>query len=559
MIRKLLTRPAALAIACAVMSGCFLVGSPPADEVAELAVSGGMREQPDGEERPRGGERVLIIALDGVGDDELRDTLRAGGMPRLARALGSEADAAAGLYAHAWAVPGALTILPSTTMAAWSSVYTGEPVAVHGVSGNEWFERESMTFRAPAPISVSGSADSLAMVNDGLVGEALRAPTLFERVRGRSHVSMAPIYRGADLYTIPNPAGVTNLFTSFVQAVTSDESIEQETYREIDQDSVEGVLAGFDEHGVPDLQVLYFPGVDLYTHVAERPLEAEREYLADVVDPAIGEVLDAYGDRGLFETTWIVVVADHGHTPVIEDDRHSLYVDGDDEPTQVLARAGFRVRPPDLETDDDSYQAVVAYQGAIAYVYLADRSTCRGEDQRCDWSRPPRFEEDVMRVARFFRRASETGAFVPELRGTLDLVLAREPVPVGEDAKPFEVFDGERLVPIGEWLERSGRQDLVRFEERMRALSAGPMGHRAGDVLLLAKSGMHRPIEERFYFSGPYRSWHGSASAQDGEIPLIVARASASGRDIRRIVHPITGEAPSQLHVVPIVERLMKQ
>jgi hypothetical protein len=62
-------------------------------------------------------------------------------------------------------------------------------------------------------------------------------------------------------------------------------------------------------------------------------------------------------------------------------------------PVAVLVEEG-------VVEDQQDYQTTVAYQGAFAYVYLADRSTCPREGDRCDWSRPPRLEEDVLPVAR---------------------------------------------------------------------------------------------------------------------------------------------------------------
>jgi len=64
----------------------------------------------------------------------------------------------------------------------------------------------------------------------------------------------------------------------------------------------------------------------------------------------------------------------------------------------VLKQSGYRVRKPLLTLGalDRDYQAVLAYQGFMAYVYLADRSTCAEEHQPCDWPKPPRFKEDVL-------------------------------------------------------------------------------------------------------------------------------------------------------------------
>ena len=55
-------------------------------------------------------------------------------------------DEGGGLYEHAYSAPNAVSILPSTTVAAWSAIFTGAPPAQNGVPGNEWFVREDMKF-----------------------------------------------------------------------------------------------------------------------------------------------------------------------------------------------------------------------------------------------------------------------------------------------------------------------------------------------------------------------------------------------------------------------------
>ena len=69
-------------------------------------------------------------------------------------------EGSGGLYEHAYSVPNTVTILPSTTIAAWSAIFTGAPTAWNSVSGNEWFAREEMKFYAPAPVSVSEMDDN---------------------------------------------------------------------------------------------------------------------------------------------------------------------------------------------------------------------------------------------------------------------------------------------------------------------------------------------------------------------------------------------------------------
>ena len=161
-----------------------------------------------------------------------------------------------------------------------------------------------------------------------------------------------------------------------------------------------------------------------------------------------------------------------------------------------------------------------------------------------------------MPVVRAFYNVNTTGDPIPQLKGTLDLIFAREPRPPGQPALPFQVFDGKRLVPIPHYLARHPRPDLLQLDTRMRWLSAGPYGHRAGDVLLLARLGLERPLAERFYFSKPYRSWHGSPTLQDSHIPFILARQGDSGEQLQALVTAAMGPFPSQLDFVPLVQAL---
>ncbi len=550
---------AALGLAVTGFGGFFLRNAGPVGEVLELAAQGGDRVLRDPMRPLRGGTRVVIFGLDGVGDDEFRRAVQEGDAPNIATLFGLEAGRDG--YAHGYAMPDALSILPSTTMAAWSSVFSGHPPARSGVPGNEWFVREERRFLAPAPVSVSGHEHTLEMLTDGLVGNAIRVPTLYDLAGVRSHVSLAPVYRGADLFTTPDPGAVADLFAEVAKGVVGEQSVEREAYSEIDLTSVDNILESFRERGVPDLQVVYFPGIDLFTHVASQPLIQEARYLRTVLDSAIGRVLRAYDSLGVLDDTYFVFVSDHGHTPVMSDDRHSLGIEGDDEPPAILTRTGFRTRPFVLELAEDQqdYQATVAYQGAMAYVYLADRSLCPARGDRCDWSRPPRMEEDVLPVVRAFHRTNEEGDPIPGLKGTLDLIFTREPKAPGEDALPFKVFDGRRLLPVAQYLARHPRPDLLRLAERLEGLAAGPYGHRAGDVLLLARSGLGRPIEERFYFSGPYQSWHGSPEAQDSKILIAVARTGSTAAELERLMRRVLGDRPSQLGVVELVRALLAQ
>jgi len=442
-------------------------------------------------------------------------------------------------------------------MAAWSSIFTGKGPAQTGVPGNEWFDRETQLFFAPAPVSVEENDHVFKMLNDGLVGNAIRVPTLYEILNVRSFVSFSSVYRGADLFTVPSVSSIGQISLAVAKGVAGEETPSQEAFQEADLSSIDKVLEAFDTYGIPRVQTVYFPGIDLYSHVADFPLEKQEEYFQNILDPAMGKVLDAYEKAGILDSTFVLFIADHGHIPVLSDDRHALSFRGDHEPPQLLRKLGFRVRENTINSDNEYYQAVLAYQGAMAFIYLADRSLCEGPQQKCDWRRPPRLKEDVLPVAAAFYKANETGEGLPELKGTLDLIFAREGRPVGKNSLPFKIFDGKNLVPISEYLRRHPRPDLLRLEERMEWLAAGPYGHRAGDIILLSRTGIEKPIEERYYFSAPYRSWHGSPTKQDSHVPLLIARSNLTGEAIRAMVSGVVGQNPSQLDFVPLVKALI--
>lgn len=530
-------------------------------EVAELVAEGAEKVLRQPMRPARGAPRVLVFALDGVGVDELDAVIRGGRARNISHLLGKPRRGAPGVYRHAYAAQGVLSILPSTTYAAWTSLFTGRPAGVTGVPGNEWFAREEDRFYAPAPVSVTDHGDALKVYSDQLMSRVTHAPTLYEQAGVRAYVSLASLQRGADLVTVPDPAAFGPLVSATAKGIgeEGEGSVTREVYQQVDLGAVGSLLETIRKRGVADLQVVYFPGVDLWTHEAPDPLPDQRLYVETVVDSAVGEVLGAYRRRHALKDTYVVFVADHGHTPVLDDDRHALGADGDDEPPQVLRQAGFRVRPFTIVVKDDErgYQAVVAYQGAMAYVYLADRSACPRPEDRCDWRRPPRLAEDVLPVVRAYDAANRTGAGVPALRGTLDLIFAREPRPVGQPAAPYQVWDGQRLVPIAEYLALHPRPDLLDLERRMNGLATGPYGNHAGDVLLLARTGLERPIEDRFYFSGRYHSWHGSPTAQDSRIPLVVARPGGDGRQLRARVTSAAGQHPTQLDVTRLIVALL--
>ena len=540
-----------------VLVSTLLVGCAAAPKIAALAGTGDhrmLRGRPQGAAASSPAKPpILYLALDGVGRSTLYGLLRAGKMPGLAKLIGGEH----GSFPHAYFDEHLLSTLPSSTMAAWVTTMSGKPPGEHGVTGNEYFVREDRLLACPAPVSFSSAAPTISIYTDSYLDTLSSAPTVYERMREKDPdvliwVVMHEVYRGADKLLLARKTVLASAFEGFVEKTVDKHLADKESmrvYKELDEGAIETAVSELRKKGPsPDVLTVYLSGTDLYAHVAEEgPDNARRSYLEKIVDPLLGRLAAALEERHALADRWVVVGADHGHTGVLHDEAHALSKNGEDPPL-VLMRAGFRVRPfAQTVPDKHPFSAVMAYGGAMAYVYLADRSTCAGDKDVCDWKRPPRYEEDVLVAAEAFRQNNESGAVVPLMQGALDMILVRRPKPYAEVDLPFEVYvGGGKTMPVDAWLQEHPHPSYVAVEARLRDLAVGVHGERAGDLLLLAHNGDRDTPDGRYYFAALYHSWHGSPSKADSELPFIVASSAQHTAAIGAWVDRVVGERPFQ-------------
>jgi hypothetical protein len=531
------------------LAGCLL-------EAAELLFEGHERVlRQRSEDEPASSPHLpalLILELDGVNRDLLYGMLRQGELPQLASLFFAQGQE----FPHAYFDETLIATLPSSTIPAWVSTLTGVAPAQHGVTGNEFFIREQCAFVAPAPVTLTDRTPVLKCFTDGYLNKFCMAPTVYERMRERDQnvliwVGMQQIYRGADKLLLTHRRALADASEAFLKHEIAEKAKHKSSmavYQDFDEEMVDTVVGELDGDGpLPDVLTMYFSGVDQFAHVYEGgPDEARKIYLREALEPLFLRLNDALTKRQALTNRYVVLTSDHGHTEVLGDAEHALGTDDKEDPPAVLARAGFHVRPFELDVPpDQGFDTVLAYQGAIAYVYVADRSS--KNNRAYDWAQPPRFEEDVVPVAQAFYQNNLDGASVPSMKGTLDMVLARRPVRVDQDDLPFEVYVGDgKLVPIAEYLAQHPHPTYVALEERLSQLAVGPFGERAGDVLLIAHNGDRDQPKDRYYFSAVYRSWHGSPSRQDADIPLIVAHAHDSSSELAELTAKGLGSGPYQ-------------
>src|SRR5450432_3084703 len=362
---------------------------------------------------------ILFLAIDGVNRPLLYDMLHKGELPKLEQLLGGSDHK----FPHAYLDETLVATMPSSTIAAWTTVITGEPPSVHGVTGNEFFIREERRLGAAAPVSFNDSKPTIEIYTDGYLNNLVKVPTVYEKMRAREPqiliwVAIHQLYTGADRMVFARSTVMANAFEEGVQKLAKAVAAQGDRpargpFEMLDKNVVSEVVGDLDEKGpVPDVLTVYLSGTDLYAHVAEEgPDKARRAYLHDVVDPALGRLADKLRARHALADRWIVLTSDHGHTPVPHDQAHSLWTEGDDSPPGLMKKAGYRVRPFQMDVDaKDDFNAVLTEGGATAFVYLADRSRCATPKSVCDWKQPPRYEGDVLPMADAFFRNNLDGS-----------------------------------------------------------------------------------------------------------------------------------------------------
>jgi hypothetical protein len=559
------------ALAAATIGSSFGCAGPA--KLVELVVAhrdSTLRERPEG--MPLNSPNhpaILFLAFDGVDRSLIYDMLRKGELPRLAELLGGAGEQ--GTFPHAHLDDTLLSTMPSSTLAAWTTAMTGVTPSHHGITGNEFFIREEKKLAAPAPVSFADAAPTLEIYTDGYLNKIVKVPTVYERMRETDPyvlvwVAVHQLYTGADRLLVAPPTVMADAFETIFETIvkkgTAHDKPSRRVYEKLDKDVIDKVTSTLDKGPVPDVLTVYLSGTDLYAHIAEEgPDAARRAYLREVVEPAIGSLIAKLRARNALANRYVVLTADHGHTPVIYDDKHALFAkNGNGPPSTIMKTAGYRVRPFKLNVSDkDDFDTVLAEGGATAYVYVADRSTCPKAKDVCDWKKPPRYEEDVIPMAEAFFKNNEDGALAPEMKGTLDLVLTRKPKPWAEDDLPFEVYvGGGKTVSVAEYMKDHPHPTYIAVEERLRDLAVGPRGERAGDIMLLAHNGDRDKPEDRYYFASLYRSWHGSPSRQDSEIPFIVAHPTETSAAIGARVKRILGTMPRQNKVTDVLLDLRK-
>ena len=284
--------------------------------------------------------KVLLVVIDAATPRVVCPAIRTGQLPTLQRLL--EAGAM-----HEESV----TIFPSITPAATTSIITGCYPAEHGIAGASWFDqtRQEVAYYGDDfwVIAREGFGEFIRDFLLRLNGDRLVAPTLFELVErtGRRAACLNYlVFRGLSAHQVNIPGLLAALpgvpYTETVEGPSilslgdfvgpctphgrnlSEEDGLLHRFG-MDDESTGAMLRNLmQERSLPDFTVAYFADNDYRSHDIG-PHAALK--VVERVDRLLGEAFDAGGgiDRVLSDT-YVVVTSDHGHCEVLADKERSV-------------------------------------------------------------------------------------------------------------------------------------------------------------------------------------------------------------------------------------------
>ena len=280
--------------------------------------------------------RAVIVDVDGIRRDTFEQVYRDGRLPNFQR-----------IFARALWFDDASSVLPTVTMPAQASIFTGTQPARHGVPGNQWFDRSTgrlIDYMTPGGLACAYGVTvrGVAGCSGGLGNGHLLAPTIYEAAAQAgltSAVYFSEYWKGAARAAPPT---ITEML-GFLAGSPVD-------YRAFDSEMAGRAIADLKSRGLPSLVTLYFLGADGVAH--QEGIASQNAYLSGTVDPLLGHILDAieWLDPPWREHTLFVLVSDHGRTDLAPNSE------------DLTLKTDFEAALP--------AGATVAENGGMAYIYL---------------------------------------------------------------------------------------------------------------------------------------------------------------------------------------------
>lgn len=238
--------------------------------------------------RPQPG--VVIFLADGLAPRFVEQGCAEGWLPNIERYIRGRGAR----------VENATTSMPAITYAAIATIMSGTSPARHGIVGNRWFDPDAQLFRNYVLASRYDRVDA-----------DYAAPLIYERIDPAPSATVQTVHRrGADV-VIRNWA-LSGVMWAFKDYTAVDKLSASSIWRLIDWANWQRVW--------PTLVTFYFPGLDSVGH-AHGASSPEYRRAGEHLDHQVGRVCQWLEREGLLDTTYLVLVSDHGMVDVAADGR----------------------------------------------------------------------------------------------------------------------------------------------------------------------------------------------------------------------------------------------
>jgi Type I phosphodiesterase / nucleotide pyrophosphatase len=479
------------------------------------------------------GVKVLLVVIDAASPRVMCPAVNTGRLPNLKRLAESGSM-------HERSV----TIFPSITPAATSSIVTGTYPVEHGIAGASWYEEgKGVAYYGDDfwTITKEGYGTFLEDFLRKLNGDRLTAPTLFEMIESAGRTASCVnylVYKGNVAHKIRVPMmmallpGVkiheeilgpsTLCLGDFVtphdgRRKVKDRGGPMHRFGMDDESGAEMLCQLAADDALGDFALAYFADNDYRSHEVG-PYAALP--VLDRVDAALGSMFDAAGGFERFtRDTCIVVTSDHGHSEILADAKRSVIqldrVLGDLKRADIAR--GWR-------TDDE---IMICPNMRAAQIYVQNPSNLTVDRLVGAALTDPRVD-----LALWHRRitAAESKIYVVESRrGRFEFSRGSGPDRTSRDAFGNAWNWRGELGALGlDFVD-----DVLESSEYPNALEriAGVLDHRSsGDVWLTAQPGCEFEVSGGAAHAGG--GSHGALHALDSLSPVIIGGASA--RDLPR-------------------------
>ena len=456
--------------------------------------------------------KLFIIILDALKRKNLMESLES--LPNFKMLIKGENESYPYIYFE-----NVLTSIPSSSKPVNTTLLTGLYPRRHGVPSTMWFDRKEEKVVTLTTYSQRRIIEFL---------EKTGTDTIFEYAQRSGKTTMAvatQVTKGVDdkdwikqSIHLWSQAFFVNLFGDR-KAIPDGAHLDRGTtkgllggYMYSLSDGLKGKLRA--KGDIPDLVVLHYVGLDIFTHYPRRFMEKDswpidkiqRWYLKEVLDPELGKLIAFLKENKIFRNTVFFFVADHGQTRIIRHINEKNF-------EKRLAKKFRLMRQPYSAKEAD----VIVMPGASTKAIYVRRRTSTG------WMLPPRLLEDVKPFLDFIIDLKVIQRYLSTL------LVAQYPGERDEGIEESDVFwffdlNGYRQSERKDEDFRKALQPLSELDEwvgkelnaaRMYRLDYGR--EKVPDIILINKPGCYFTPDEGKY------AHHGGIYADDAYVSFVIS------------------------------------